>query len=59
MKILNYIGIIVLMIGVIFIYDARPITKKRFSFADRNEAALGFKIAGFILSVIGGMMLFI
>ena len=60
MGIVKFIGIVVLMIGVIFIYDARPITKKIFSFGDRNEAVSGLKITGFILSIIGGLiMLFI
>ena len=52
------IGAIIALIGVILIYDARPITKKMFSFGDQNDGAKGLKILGFILTVIGGLMIF-
>lgn len=51
------IGAILLGIGVILIYDARPITQKYFGFGDQNEAALGMKILGFIFTIIGGVLL--
>ena len=57
MKFLFGLGIVLATIGVILIYDARPITKKMFSFGDQNEGTLGLKITGFILSIIGGLML--
>ena len=57
MNIVKLVEIFIIMCGVIFIYDARPITKKLFGFGDQNEAVLGLKITGFILSVIGGLML--
>lgn len=57
MKIVEIIGIIILMCGVILIYDARPITKKIFGFGDQNEATKSLKIVGFILSVIGGLLI--
>ena len=57
MKILAIIGIILAMCGVILIYDARPITKKIFGFGDQNEATLGLKIVGFVISVIGGLLI--
>ncbi len=53
MKIVAIIGTIVLMIGIICIYDARQITKKIFSFGDQNEAVFALKITGFIISIIG------
>ena len=59
MKIIDLIGAIIVMIGVIFIYDARPITKKLFSFGDQNEGALGLKIVGYIISLIGTILVFI
>ncbi len=52
------IGIISLVCGVKFIYDARPIVKKYFSFGDKNEAALGLKIFGFLLMVIGAVIMY-
>lgn len=59
MKIVKIIGIIVLMCGVILIYDARPITKKMFSFGDQNGGVKTLKIVGFILSIIGGLFMMI
>ena len=46
-------GTIIMMIGITLIYDARPITKKMFSFGDQNDGALGLKITGFLISIIG------
>ncbi len=57
MKIVEIIGTVILMLGVILVYDARPITKKLFSFGDQNNGVRGMKIVGFILTVIGGLML--
>ena len=56
--ILSIIGIIIALIGVIMIYDAREVTKKLFGFGDQNEAALGLKIAGFIISAIGAIIIY-
>ena len=52
------IGIISLVCGVKFIYDARPIVKKYFSFGDKNEASMGLKILGFLLTIIGGTIMY-
>ena len=57
--VLELIKIIVLMIGVILIYDAREITKKIFSFGDQNEATLTLKIIGFIMCIIAGILIII
>lgn len=57
-KILLGIGVISLMLGVKMIYDARPIVKQYFSFGDENEATLGMKILGFLLAIIGGILLY-
>ena len=53
MKFLFILGIILLMFGVILIFDARPITKKMFGFGDQNEATMGLKILGFVICIIG------
>ena len=58
MKILFIIGIILAMCGVVLIYDARPITKKLFGFGDQNDATLGLKLFGFLLSLIGMVLIF-
>ena len=52
------IGFIIIMIGVIMIYDARKLTKKWFSFHDQNEGAKWLKIGGFILFIIGVLVLY-
>lgn len=57
MKIFEIIGTIIIMLGIIFIYDARQFAKKMFSFSDQNGATLGFKIVGFIISIIGGLLI--
>lgn len=57
MEIIKIIGTIILMCGVILIYDARPITKKVFSFGDQNDGVKGLKIVGLVLSVIGGLLM--
>lgn len=56
--ILRLIGALILLAGVILIYDARIITKKVFGFGDQNEATDGFKILGVIIAVIGGVIIF-
>ena len=58
MKILFILGIILVMFGVILIYDARPITKKIFSFGDQNDATLGLKLVGFLFSIIGMILVY-
>ena len=52
-----FIGIISLVCGVKFIYDARPIVKKYFSFGVKNEATLGLKMLGFLLTIVGGSLI--
>lgn len=58
MKVIFLIGTILAMLGVILIYDARPITKKMFSFGDQNEATLGLKLVGFLFSIIGMILVY-
>lgn len=57
--IIKIISLIIVLIGVIFIYDARIITKKFFGFGDQNEASSGLKILGFIIAIIGGVVLIV
>lgn len=62
MEIIKVIGTIIsfviMMLGVIMIYDARKLTKKWFSFHEQNESTKWSKIIGFILFVIGMILLF-
>lgn len=57
MELLVIIGTIAIMCGIILIYDARHIVKKIFSFGDQNEATLALKIVGFIIAIIGGLLI--
>ncbi len=52
------IGLILSVIGVIFIYDARSIATKLFSFGDKNEASAGLKILGFVMAMIGALVIY-
>lgn len=52
------IGFIIIMLGVMAIYDARKLTKKWFSFHDQNEGSKWLKIGGFILGIIGVLVLY-
>ena len=50
------IGLLIAILGVIMIFDARLLTQKFFGFGDQNEATAGFKILGFGVAVIGGLI---
>lgn len=56
--IIMLIAAIMLLIGVTLIYDARIITKRFFGFGDQNEASSGLKMLGFIITIIGGLILY-
>ena len=56
--ILIIIGLIIVLIGVICIFDARVITKKMFSFGDQNEGSTGLKIFGFLVSITGALIIY-
>jgi hypothetical protein len=55
---LLFIGIISLVFGIKFIFDARPIVKSYFSFGSKNDATLGLKIIGVGLVLLGGFLLY-
>lgn len=56
--IVKLIGTIIILIGVIMIYDARILTKKFFGFGDQNEASNGMKILGFVIAIVGGLIIY-
>lgn len=56
--IMKIIALTLILIGVVFIYDARILTKRFFGFGDQNEGSAGLKFLGFILAIIGGVILF-
>lgn len=55
--ILKILSLLIILAGIILIYDARNITKKFFSFGDQNEGSSGLKILGFIISILGGLII--
>ena len=57
--ILRVLGLLFLMFGVIMVYDARVLTRKRFGFGDQNEASSGFKILGVIFCLIGAIIVYL
>lgn len=56
--IIRLIAVVIMLIGVILIYDSRIITKKFFGFGDQNEGTAGLKTIGFIAFIIGTVVLF-
>ena len=55
---LLFIGVLILVFGIKFVFDARPIVKKYFSFGDKNDATMGLKIFGAIFVLIGGILIY-
>ena len=53
---LKLVGVIIIAIGVVSIYDARKITNKFFSTSDINTVTQKLKIAGFAVALIGGIL---
>lgn len=56
---IQIISLIVVTIGIVMIYDARKISKRWFSFGDRNSSVKILKIVGFILAIIGAIIVMI
>lgn len=56
--IFRIIGLILLSLGVIMVYDARILTKNWFGFGDQNEASMGFKILGAMVCFIGAIVVY-
>ena len=56
--VINFIALAMSLIGVVMIYDARLITKKMFGFGDQNQAAWGLKLLGFVIAIIGALIIY-
>lgn len=54
--IIKIIALLIVLFGVILIFDARNITKKYFGFGDQNEGSMGLKFIGFIISIVGAFI---
>ena len=55
--VIKFVSVIIILIGVTLIYDARIITNKIFGFGDQNEGAEGLKIIGAIIAIIGTLIM--
>lgn len=57
--VLKVIGAILVICGVIWVYDARRIIRKYFNgLGDQNEGALGLKIIGTFFGLLGGILIY-
>ena len=57
--VVKLIGLLIVLLGVKFIYDARLLSQKWFGFGDQNEATSGLKILGFIIAIIGAIIIYV
>ena len=58
MMFLKILGALLAVLGIILVYDARPITRRIFSFGDQNEASMGMKIIGFVFAIAAGLLIY-
>ena len=56
--VVKLIALIFILIGVTFIFDARLLCQKWFGFGDQNEATLGMKMIGFVICIIGALIIY-
>ena len=56
--IINFVALLLCLVGVVMVYDARQITKRLFGFGDQNQAAWGLNILGFIIAMIGCLLIY-
>lgn len=57
--IIKIIALIVVSIGIISICDARDLSKKFFSDSDKNSSATILRVSGFIISIIGALIIYL
>lgn len=57
--ILEIVGLIIIAIGVIGIYDARSLSKKFFSYSDKNTSVRILRASGFFITILGTALLYI
>ena len=56
--ILIIIGLIIVTLGVVCIFDETVLTKKMFIFGDQKEGSMGLKIFGFLFAVVGAILVY-
>ena len=57
--VLKLIGVIVIAIGIVCVYDARKLVNKFFSTSDTNSAVRTMKSVGFVVAIIGGVLVIV
>ena len=57
--VLKLIGVIIIALGVVCVYDARKLVNKFFSTSDTNSAVRTMKIVGFVVAIIGGVLVIV
>jgi len=57
--IIKILALLLILTGVIFVYDARILTIQWFGFGDQNEATSGLKILGALIILIGSILYYI
>ena len=55
---LKLIGSVIAFVGCILIFDGRRVAKKYLNFGEENLATMSIKLFGFVLTVVGGFMMF-
>ena len=55
---IQLVGSVLMLIGVVLVFEGRRVVRKYFDFGEENLATQGIKIFGFILATIGGFMMF-
>ena len=56
---LIFIGILGMVMGVKFVYDARSIAKKYFRLEDNNKASFTLKLIGFAILIVGALLIYL
>lgn len=57
--IFKLVCLLLILAGVILVYDARILSQNWFGFGDQNQATSGLKILGFIITIIGAVILYV
>lgn len=57
--IIKIIGLLIIVLGVIAIYDARDLSQKFFSNSDKNSSAIFLRVVGFIVVIIGALIVYL
>ena len=55
---IQLIGSIIALAGVILVFDGRRVAKKYFDYGEENIATTSVKGLGFIIAIVGAVMMF-